>query len=53
MADPAYASVIDQMMRDHVEPFLETPPLRPARGIWEVQAGRYEGNRHLAVRYPK
>ena len=53
VADPAYADVIDQMMHDHVEPFLETPPLRPARGIWEVQAGRYEGNRHLAVRYPK
>ena len=53
VADPGYADVIDQMMRDHVEPFLATPPLRPARGIWEVQAGRYEGNRHLAVRYPK
>ena len=53
VADPGYADVIDQMMRDHVEPFLATPPLRPARGIWEVQAGRYEGNRHLAVRNPK
>ena len=53
VADPAYADVIEQMMRDHVEPFLETPPQRPARGIWEVQAGRYEGNRHLAVRYPR
>jgi hypothetical protein len=53
VADPAYADVIEQMMGAHVRPFLETPPLRPARGIWEVQAGRYEGNRHLAVRYPR
>ena len=53
VADPAYAGVIEQMMRDHVDPFFETPPKRPARGIWEVQAGRYEGNRHLSVRYPR
>ncbi|MXY87500.1 MAG: sulfatase-like hydrolase/transferase, partial [Dehalococcoidia bacterium] len=53
VADPAYADVVAQMLSDHVEPFLATPPKRPAKGIWEVQAGRYEGNRHLAVRYPK
>ncbi len=53
VADPAYADVIEQMMQDHVRPFFETPPQRPAKGIWEVQAGRYEGNRHLAVRYPR
>ena len=53
VADPACAGVIDELMREHVAPFLETPPLRPAPGIWEVQAGRYHGNRHLAVREPR
>ena len=53
VADPSYADVIEQLMQDHVRPFFETPPQRPARGIWEVQAGRYEGNRHLAVRNPR
>ncbi len=51
--DPAYAGVIEELMRDHALPFLETPPQRPARGIWEVQAGLYSGNRHLAVRNPR
>ena len=53
VADPSYADVIEQLMQDHVRPFFEIPPQRPARGIWEVQAGRYEGNRHLAVRNPR
>ncbi len=51
--DPAYAAVIEELMREHALPFLETPPLRPARGIWEVMEGLYKGNRHLAVRYPR